>query len=59
MSETAVYPRTYGEHFKAGSKSNCPVGLSPYLRGTRMSDISFDLLLRFIPVLTGNTNPAS
>ncbi|CEF29578.1 hypothetical protein XNW1_1890006 [Xenorhabdus nematophila str. Websteri] len=50
-----VYPRTYGEHICSGNVKERISGLSPYLRGTQCLYRKPGGKLRFIPVLTGNT----
>ena len=51
----AVHPRAYGEHSFRFKKCSFIAGSSPCLRGTLDCDFVVHNLLRFIPVLTGNT----
>ncbi|CEF28675.1 hypothetical protein XNW1_4470012 [Xenorhabdus nematophila str. Websteri] len=52
----AVYPRTYGEHMVQAKVNIHDTGLSPYLRGTLNAFLHEFGMMRFIPVLTGNTH---
>ncbi|CEF29581.1 conserved hypothetical protein [Xenorhabdus nematophila str. Websteri] len=51
----SVYPRTYGEHSSNTKIKLIYRGLSPYLRGTLQQPTPAASSMRFIPVLTGNT----
>ena len=52
----SVYPRGYGEHSLSDIDGGKYSGLSPWIRGTLHSLSRIFLLIRFIPVDTGNTN---
>ena len=51
----AVYPRAYGEHHSGHLDQHPLRGLSPCIRGTRVTHRRSTPRMRFIPVHTGNT----
>ena len=51
-----VHPRGHGEHHKVGYWQSSHYGSSPWARGTRIQLVGCGLLMRFIPVGTGNTS---
>ena len=57
FNRTAVHPRAYGEHQGQARPKTSRYGSSPCLRGTHISSNWRAGTVRFIPVLTGNTNP--
>ncbi len=54
-SNKAVHPRGHGEHFSDIKKAANATGSSPWARGTRKTEPPALVIIRFIPVGTGNT----
>ena len=55
MTQTAVHPRVYGEHFYWRSIYRIDGGSSPRVRGTLLPRWIATFKRRFIPACTGNT----
>ena len=55
MSFNAVQPRGYGEHCISILAMLARSGSAPWIRGTLLFYLLYDLHLRFSPVDTGNT----
>ena len=55
---SAVHPRGHGEHSANNPGLSTPHGSSPWARGTRLNAAKRVGDIRFIPVGTGNTQPA-
>ena len=53
--QTAVHPRSRGEHLSAVSRVNSRAGSSPLSRGTQVMQAGNRVFSRFIPALAGNT----
>ncbi len=51
----AVHPHTHGELIRERNKRRYPFGSSPYTRGTLAHQMTAILILRFIPIHTGNS----
>ena len=54
-SMRSVYPRWRGEHVRPMGCGECPPGLSPLARGTRLYKWRQNCRARFIPAGAGNT----
>ena len=55
IPRSSVHPRGHGEHFRWWRNNTLYHGSSPWARGTPVHIVYAFLLVRFIPVGTGNT----